>query len=322
MGIPSGYVLVFVLAFNQCHLECDEDADLEELRDFTSISSDFYPDLSSHYDHVIDEWYSAREREIQAERDNPEPGLRRALAQAEKCHGPDHYRVVACLKDLAQLLKDKKRLEEAESILRRALAIDEKARPKDPSVATDLNHLAQLLKDTNRVEEAEQLLRRALAIDEKNPGWGGGNPKVGRDFNNLAALLRDTNRPGEAEPMMRRALKIFEETLADIHTIVEKTLKPQDPLYPTATHRNELALDVYEGQHGIRPDIARCLNDLAALLKDTNRPKEAEPMMRRALVIVLKFTREAGYTHPDLSEFLRNYSALLKEISLNDRPNP
>ena len=114
--------------------------------------------------------------------------------------------------------------------------------------------------------------------------------------------------------MMRRALKIFEETLEDMHTIVAKTLKPGDPLYPTATHRGEFALDVYAGQYGIRPDIARYLTDLAALLKNTNRPKEAKPMMRRALLIVLKFTRETGNTHPDLSEFLRTYSTLLKEI--------
>jgi hypothetical protein len=51
----------FVLSFNQCNLECG--ADLETLRDFTSVSSDFYPGLASHYRQVIEEWYLARERE-------------------------------------------------------------------------------------------------------------------------------------------------------------------------------------------------------------------------------------------------------------------
>jgi hypothetical protein len=41
-------------------------ADLETLRDFTRVSSDFYPDLGFHYSRVIDEWYSARE-ELQSE---------------------------------------------------------------------------------------------------------------------------------------------------------------------------------------------------------------------------------------------------------------
>ena len=34
------------------------------------------------------------------------------------------------------------------------------------------------------------------------------------------------------------------------------------------------------------PNVARDLNNLALLLKDTNRPAEAEPLMRRALAIV------------------------------------
>ena len=61
------------------------------------------------------------------------------------------------------------RLEEAEPLMRRALAIDEQSYgPEHPKVATDLNNLAQLLQATNRLEEAEPLMRRALAIDEQS----------------------------------------------------------------------------------------------------------------------------------------------------------
>jgi hypothetical protein len=50
----------FVLSFNQCNLDCG--TDLETLRDFTSISSDHYPDLASHYAQVMDEWYSVQKK--------------------------------------------------------------------------------------------------------------------------------------------------------------------------------------------------------------------------------------------------------------------
>jgi hypothetical protein len=50
----------FVLSFNQCNLDCG--TDLETLRDFTSTSSDCYPNLASHYSQVIDEWYSLQEK--------------------------------------------------------------------------------------------------------------------------------------------------------------------------------------------------------------------------------------------------------------------
>jgi hypothetical protein len=52
----------FVLSFNQCNLDCG--TDLETLREFTSISSDHYPDLASHYAQLMDEWYSVQEERI------------------------------------------------------------------------------------------------------------------------------------------------------------------------------------------------------------------------------------------------------------------
>jgi len=51
----------FVLMHNQCNLECG--ADLEDLQDFISVSSDFYVALASRYRQVIEEWYAAREHE-------------------------------------------------------------------------------------------------------------------------------------------------------------------------------------------------------------------------------------------------------------------
>jgi len=109
---------------------------------------------------------------------------------------------------VAALLQATNRLAEAEPLMRRALAMDEKAfGPEHPEVATDLNNLAQLLQDTNRLGEAEPLMRRALAMDEK--AFGPEHPTVALRLNNLAQLLQDTNRLSEAEPLMRRHVVIF-----------------------------------------------------------------------------------------------------------------
>ena len=48
----------FVLSFNETNLCCG--ADLETLEDFTSVGSDFYPELGQHYARAIDEWCQAR----------------------------------------------------------------------------------------------------------------------------------------------------------------------------------------------------------------------------------------------------------------------
>ena len=77
------------------------------------------------------------------------------------------------------MLQTTNRLAEAEPLMRRALAIDEKSfGPEHPNVAISLNNLAQLLQATNRLAEAEPLMRRALAIDEKS--FGPEHPNVAR----------------------------------------------------------------------------------------------------------------------------------------------
>ncbi|MGH8521729.1 MAG: tetratricopeptide repeat protein, partial [Gammaproteobacteria bacterium] len=100
-----------------------------------------------------------------------------------------HPEVATDLNNLAQLLQDTHRLEEAEPLMRRALAILEKILGAEhPSVATALNNLATLLQNTYRLEEAEPLMRRALAIDEQS--YGPEHPKVAIRLNNLAGLLQ------------------------------------------------------------------------------------------------------------------------------------
>ena len=62
---PSWAQFGFVLLYNQCNLECG--SDLEGLRDFTRVESDYYPDFGGHYAQAIEEWYDARLAEVSAE---------------------------------------------------------------------------------------------------------------------------------------------------------------------------------------------------------------------------------------------------------------
>jgi tetratricopeptide (TPR) repeat protein len=163
--------------------------------------------------------------------------------------------------------------------MRRALAISEASFGEThPTVATHLNNLAQLFKHTNRMSEAEPLMRRALAIDEAS--YGNGHPDVAVDLNNLAQLLTYTNRLSEAEPLMRRALAIDEASYGKYHSTV-----------------------------------ARDLNNLSSLLQITDRFKEAESMMLRSLKIILQFTQETGWPHPQLANVTLGYLTLLIDLS-------
>ncbi|MEX2596345.1 MAG: tetratricopeptide repeat protein, partial [Salibacteraceae bacterium] len=60
------------------------------------------------------------------------------------------------------------------------------------------------------------------------------------------------------------------------------------------------------------PEVARDLNNLAMLLKNTNRLKEAEPLYERALKIDEK---TYGRDHPNVAIRLNNIAMLLKKTN-------
>ena len=75
--------------------------------------------------------------------------------------------------------------------------------------------------------------------------------------------------------------------------------------------RRALAID--EASHGPdHPNVAIRLNNLASLLRATNRLAEAEPLMRRALAI-----DEASYgpDHPNVAIRLNNLASLLQDTN-------
>jgi hypothetical protein len=81
--------------------------------------------------------------------------------------------------------------------------------------------------------------------------------------------------------------------------------------------RRALAIDEagYGPEH---PNVARDLNNLASLLQATNRLGEAEPLMLRALAIILRFTHLTGHPHPHLQAGLSNYVGLLTAMGQSD----
>ena len=215
--------------------------------------------------------------------DGPGKSVRKQLMLLLKASfGAEHPEVAIGLNNLASLLHATNRLEEAEPLMRRALAVDEHSYGTEhPNVARSLLNLAQLLRSTNRLQEAEPLMRRALAIDEQS--YGTEHPNVARDLNNLAQLLQATNRLEEAEPLMRRALSIDESS--------------------------------YGVEH---PNVAGDLNNLAQLLQATNRLEEAEPLMRRTIKIYTKFGKATGHEHPHMQTALSNYCSILQEVGLSE----
>ena len=219
------------------------------------------------------------------------------------------------MNDLAQLLKATNRLAEAELLMRRALAIDEKSYGLEhPYVAIRFNNLATLLIVTNRLAEAEPLMKCVVEIFEKTHGENHAN--VATVLNNLALLLQAMNRLVEAEPLMRRALVIDEKSSGLESPAVARDLNNLAQLLQAKGRladaepmiRRALAID--EQSYGMEhPKVARDLRNLAQLLQAMNRLAEAEPMIRRALTID---EQSYGMEHPIVASDLSNLAKLLQ----------
>lgn len=173
-----------------------------------------------------------------------EHAAREALALVERTGGVEHPSAARALTTLATVLRGREAYADAERMLRQALGIAERALGLDhPDVAEILIQLARRVLMRSRFGEAEAVLRRALAINETS--FGPEHRTVADNLSWLAQVLRHAQRQAEAEPVLRRALAIWEAN-------------------PST------ADDAYEAAR-----------DLAELLQQMGRDKEADALMDR-----------------------------------------
>ena len=146
-----------------------------------------------------------------------------AVKEAEG-FGPQDPRLATSLNNLAVLYRTKGRYAEAESLYKRALAIDEKALGSDhPDFASDLNNLAELYRTQGKYAEAESLYKRALAIAEI--ALGPDHPLVATILSNLERLYYDEDRKVDAGPLLPRVVAIRGNALGREHPLVAQSQK-------------------------------------------------------------------------------------------------
>jgi tetratricopeptide (TPR) repeat protein len=137
--------------------------------------------------------------------------------------------------------------------------------------------------DVRNWPRLDPLAVHAHTIAETADRAGGAEP-CSSLMNQIAQLFLCQARNLEAEPLMRRALEIDERNNGPDH-----------------------------------PNVARDLNNLAALLQNANRLDEAEPLMRRALDIV---ERNLGPDHANVAVLLNNLAQLLQSTNRLSEAEP
>jgi tetratricopeptide (TPR) repeat protein len=194
----------------------------------------------------------------------------KAIAAQEKVSGTEHPRVAMLLNRRAQALEEKENFQEAEALLRRALAIQRRALGRSPDTATTLINLGSLLQHMQRAEEAERLEREAIGIlEQKRPQ----SVQLATAYTNLADLLSARQDFGPSAALLRRAIAIDEaiygtddpEVAVDLTNLGE-LLKghAQDTAARTAFDR---ALAIYEKRLGIESPQARDVRESLRTLR-------------------------------------------------------
>ncbi|MBR0826518.1 CHAT domain-containing protein [Bradyrhizobium manausense] len=219
------------------------------------------------------------------------------------------------LNNLAKVYADLGQEDQVEPLLKRAIALMEKALgPDNALMGAELTNLAALYQRQGRLTDAEPLFKRALAVREK--GLSREHPDVGQSLNNLATNFVKQERYAEAEPLFQRALTIYQKVGGPEHPAVATLLNNLGQLYRDLNRDADAeapikrSLAIREKVLGTdHPDVARSLNNLAGLYEHEQRYADAEPLYRRGLSIR---ERALGPDHPDVATSTSNLANFLQ----------
>ena len=254
----------------------------------------------------------------------------RALAIAERVHGPDHAHVATILTGLGLVLKELGDLGAAKRHAERALEIDEATFGlTDPRVARDVNNLATILWRLNDLAGARDKVKRALEIDEHNLGRD--HPELTLRLNDLGFLLREMDDLEGAREHLERALKIGEAAygpenpnvasfLSNLAGVLQEIAEAERRAgRPEAARRNleaarrhlKRALQIGEATYGANHyAVAIRRNNLGVLLKDMGDLKGAREQLEQALETM----KEAlGPDHRRVARLEKNLAAVIRE---------
>ena len=209
--------------------------------------------------------YVAELRRLQGDDEGAAAIFEALVRDAETALGASHPHLPYFLNNLAGVYRDQGRFDEAETLLRRSLALRRSAAPPDGyAVARATMNLAELYRDQGKREEAEPLYVEALAA--ARTALGSGHPELFEFLNQLAVLRRDQQAFAKAEPLLREALALAERGFG-----------------PDA------------------PRVAQSHLDIAVLLRARGRCTAARPHLDRARAIR---EQAFGPAHPDVAEVL------------------
>jgi tetratricopeptide (TPR) repeat protein len=230
--------------------------------------------------------------------------------------GPDHPDTLSSRSNLALVVHDLGRLDEAAAEDRAVLAARQRVLGADhPDTLASRSNLADVLRDLGQLDEAAAEIRAILAARQRE--LGADHPDTLASRGNLADVLRDLGRLDEAAAEIRAILVIRQLELGPDHpdTLTSRSnlagvLHDLGRLDEAATE-DRTVLTIRERELGPdHPDTLTSRGNLAGVLRDLGRLDEAEAEIRAVLAAR---QRVLGPDHPDSLASRNNLARLLRD---------
>ena len=146
------------------------------------------------------------------------PYQQKSLALSKAIYGEESEQFATALNQLATTYIYLGNLEEAETLLQRALKIDRTLLPIDhPNLAPDLNNLARVHLSQEKFADAENALKEALRITEA--AFGADSPVIASHLDNLGVFYSERRDWDKANELHQRALDIRRVALGELHQL-------------------------------------------------------------------------------------------------------
>ena len=268
--------------------------------------------------------------------------LQPSLQLRQGLNGGDGLAVSTTMIRLANALRERGKVGDAEPLVREALEIRRRLSPQQSvEIAGALNALGLIEQARGRWNEAIPLFEEAVTIWRARNGPD--HPQVAMALHSVSGIYRDAGDFAKAEQAAREALRIRRKALGDGHpltassvTLVAQILDARgEDAEAEVLLREALATrqKVLEPGHHL---IYQSMNNLASVLHDQGKYAEAEPMYRAAIDGATKWLGPHAETamninnlatlmedagrYPEAEQYYRESLALRRQVLGADHP--
>ncbi|QDV39162.1 tetratricopeptide repeat protein [Tautonia plasticadhaerens] len=251
-------------------------------------------------------------------RDEALATLSRVRTESRRVLGPLHAVTLQSALYLAEVLRNREELREAEALYRDCLANARRAPEPNPQFIFSARfHLGDVFLRQGKAEEAEALYRELA--DEQRRELGPEHPHTLTTLNNLGAALNRQARFAEAERLFRECLETDRRILGEHHPDTVTALYNLGHVLNEQGRPDEaeplIRRSVEERRWSIgpeNPDTLYVTSSLADLLRDRGRLDEAEEMLRSCLAAQ---RRILGPDHRDTLQTAHRLDRLIEDRS-------